>query len=191
MAGLAIAVGATAELNDLSPKTLAPLRPKHGAELFIREAQGLGLRVSQEAALAAHDAAGGSPHWIKQIGQQLPRSAEDLGPDAVVLAIEALLAPPLRDLFEDDLRQHLFRRHPSRADLLMAILDAAAAGSDGAPQPALVAAALQARPGLDRRSAEEAICTLVDEFYLAGDDVWLRMANPLHQQWWAKYGRRR
>jgi len=73
--------------------------------------------------------------------------------------------------------------------MLAALLSAAAAHEDGAPESALMAAALAAVVGSARRDARRALDALVQEYYLApgaNSGTW-RFTPPLLRRWWRRY----
>jgi hypothetical protein len=186
LSSLAAAAGAPAELNDLEVHELGPLAEEAGAALFEAELLARGIGCSATAASEAHRLAGGSPHWIKQLAAKVPRCHEAAGSE-VAEAVERLLGPRMRHLFEDEGSAHLVRRHARTAPALKAILSAASASDAGVPRPIAVAAALHA--GMpSRAAAEQAVMQLVDEFYLEPGPDRLRFGNPLFRRWWERYG---
>jgi len=190
LAGLATQLEAAAELNDLVIVEVGPLAPSDGAALFAAELARRGQAASPAATATAHLQAGGSPHWIKQLAARAGPSVAQLGPADVGAAVESLLTPRMRHLFQDEGRAHLRRRHGStRAELLSAILDAVSATSEGGPVEAALGAALAPTANTPRQTAEEALYQLVDEFYLDIEGGRVRFVNPLFRRWWVLYGR--
>ncbi|MCB9760474.1 MAG: AAA family ATPase [Alphaproteobacteria bacterium] len=187
LAGLARSLNASAEINDLLPIELGPLDAAAGRTLFEEELLRRGIHCTAEAAKAAHKMAGGSPHWIKLLAQRIQGTTRAEASD-VNDAVQRLMSPRLRHLFDDEGRAHLLRRHgPERGARLRWMLTAAAGHDDGVPAQALLAVALS-EAGLVRAEAQEDLYTLVDEFYLEEVDGRYRFVNPLLRRWWLKYG---
>jgi hypothetical protein len=185
LASLARELGASAELNDLTSHELGPLAPPDGAALFEAGLAGRGLGSHPDVAQRAHELAGGSPHWIKQLAAKVGSREVDAG--ALDAAVEQLLSPRMRHLFDDEGDAHLRRRHGDQAPVLKAVLSTVSASDAGMPRAALLAAAMTA--GASRRpDAERAVGQLIDEFYLDEIDGRVRFANPLFRLWWQRYG---
>jgi uncharacterized protein len=185
LAGLASAAGAAAELNDLATYELRPLAEADGMGLFESELAARGIGCTVAAAKEAYRLAGGSPHWIKQLAAKIPSG--DADPAVVEEAVEQLLSPRMRHMFEDEGHAHIQRRHGTRAPALRAMLSAAAASDSGATRAAVMTAGLRA--GLDGRAeGERAVMQLVDEFYLEEDGDRLRFSNPMFRRWWERFG---
>lgn len=186
LASLAAAVGAPAELNDLEPYELRPLEDHAGAALFDAELAGRGIGCPPEVAVEAQRLGGGSPHWIKQLAAKIPKATET-NAAALASAVEQLLSPRMRHLFQDEGHAHLIRRHAELAPKLKAMLASASGNDEGVPRAIVLAAGLQA--GLrGREAAERAAMQLVDEFYLELHGDRLRFCNPLFRRWWQRYG---
>lgn len=191
LAGFARQVGASAEVNDLMPPyDLRPLNRAAALTVFELALGDRRLRATPTAAAVAVGEAGGFPHWIKLIAERVaPAVGVTVEERDVADAIDTLLSPRLRNLFEDEGGEHLRRRHgPRRARTLSAVLSAAV-GSEGAPFQALVAAAAAAENGTTRRQAEECVYLLADEYYLEESEPgrWTFLL-PLLRRWWARYG---
>ena len=104
-------------------------------------------------------------------------------------AVQDLLQPRLRSLFQDEATEHLVRRYGERDHpLVIAMLDAAAR-PEGAPTEALITAAFAVRSDIGRKDAQSLIFRLVDAYYLEqnGDGSW-RFLVPLFRLWWERYG---
>jgi hypothetical protein len=190
LAGLASRVGAAAELNDLVTYELQGLAEPDGMGLFEAEVNARGVDCTAGASREAHRIAGGSPHWIKQIAAKI-RGRGDAGhvvdEPEVAEAIEQLLSPRMRHLFDDEGNAHLSRRHGERAPALKAMLSAASATDAGVPRATLITTGLRA--GLTSRGdAERALMQLADEFYLQLEDGRYRFQNPLFRRWWERFG---
>ena len=189
LAGLCGELHAAAEINDLQPALeVGPLDPGDGSALYEIQLSQRGHGVSERAAEHAHRWAGGSPHWIKQIAAKTQPSDPRVRPEDVDQAVDRLLSPRNRSLFEDEGHDHFARRHPRRARVLQAVLDHAADLEGDLPVQALVTAALAADPDGTRRQAEEAVHLLCDDFYLERQGDRCRFVNPLFQAWWQRYG---
>jgi hypothetical protein len=189
LAGMAEAIDASAELNDLDVLELGPLRPADGAALFEAELAARSIDVAQSASDEAYRLAGGSPHWLRQLAVRVPRCkiAKKGELDA---AVESLLGPRMRNLFQDEARGHFLRRYrPEEVERMRAVLHLVA--SSDAPVPVVAArnAALEAGAP-DRDAAEHAVHLLVDEFYLHVDGRDVRLQSPLFGLWWRRYGGR-
>lgn len=187
LSGLAFAIGASAELNDLEPFELRPLEEEDGAALFEAEVSARGMKCDDATSRKAHRLAGGSPHWIKQLAAKAKRQPA-LRPDDVDASAELLLSPRLRHLFQDEAHHHLERRHGERAPLMRSLLSAASATDAGATRSALLSVGLGAGSGRSRGDVERALVQLVDEFYLDPVEDRFRFANPLFRRWWERYG---
>lgn len=188
LAGLASGVGASAELNDLVTHELRGLAEPDGMGLFESEVNARGVDCTDGASREAHRVAGGSPHWIKQIAAKIPSRRETpVDEAAIAAAIEDLLSPRMRHLFEDEGNAHLHRRHGARAPMLKAMLSAASASDAGVPRSTLITAGLRA--GLENRGdAERALMQLADEFYLNLTEDRFAFQNPLFRRWWERFG---
>ncbi len=188
LSGLASSVGAAAELNDLTTHELGGLAEHDGIGLFEAEVNARGVDCTPLASKNAHAVSGGSPHWIKQIAAKVPsRRGAPVDEVAVAAAVEELLAPRMRHLFDDEGNAHIARRHGERAPMLKAMLSAASATDAGVPPSTLITAGLRA--GLATRGdAERAMMQLVDEFYLTQRGERLAFQNPLFRRWWERYG---
>ena len=192
LAGLAHALGASAELNDLTPVfELGPLSEPAGEALFEMEVGNRALGAG--AARRAHEVSGGSPHWIKVLAERaaahVPEPGE-IAADTVTDAADALLEPRMRHLFADEGREHLERRYgQEQTNLLIAILDSAAAAPGPAPEEALITSGLAAG-ATTRSAARDLLHLLVDEFYLCFDNLTSTYSFflPLLKSWWRLYG---
>ena len=71
LAGLARALGASAELNDLYPMVLPPLPLEDAGTLFEIELARRGIDTDEGARELAWRETGGSPHWLKNIAQRV------------------------------------------------------------------------------------------------------------------------
>jgi hypothetical protein len=183
LAGLAMKLGASAEINDLVPMALAPLDQEAGEALVAHEAKALGIGVSAAAAQHLGASAAGSPHWMRVLLQRL--SARDsIEVEDVDREVEQLLAPRNKALFDEDVRGHLLHRHGLETGTQMqAVLAAVAAERDGAPMERLVLAALAARVPT-REAAQALVYVLTDEYYLSdGADGRFKFLNPLLKRW--------
>ncbi len=190
LAGLASSVGAAAELNDLVTHELHGLMEPDGMGLFEAEVNARGVDCVPEASREAQRISGGSPHWIKQIAAKIPsRREHPIDVAAVHTAVDGLLSPRMRHLFDDEGNAHLTRRHGARAPMLKAMLSAASATDAGVSKTVLITAGLRA--GFQNRgSVEHAIMQLADEFYLQevpGEERF-RFQNPLFRRWWERFG---
>ncbi len=178
---------AAEELNDLERMELPPLPRVHGEALFEASVSGRGGSCGPAAAAEAYTMAGGSPHWIKMLANRVPGGDAD-GPGAVQSAVEALLKPRLADLFDDQGRAHLERRHPDHVNAVRAALSVVAATADPTPLSAVLSAAMKAQPGLGRADARRLALDLVAAFLLEAEDDGLAFRNPLFRLWWLRYG---
>ena len=123
-----------------------------------------------------------------EIAAKIPGRREESVDEAEVdEAVEQLLSPRMRHLFDDEGNAHLQRRHGDRAPALKAMLSAASATDVGVPRATLLTAGM--RGGLSGRSdAERALLQLADEFYLAQHEGRYRFQNPLFRRWWERFG---
>jgi hypothetical protein len=186
LAGLAAALDASAELNDLASLDVPPMTDEEGAALFEAELTARGARCGGLPARYAARLAGGSPHWIKVLAAAI--GSEEATTARVDAAVESLLSPAQRRLFADEGQEHFRRRHPDLYPALVAILDAVAHQDTEHPLEAAVTAALAARADLTRRRAEECVWLLVDGFYLRAEGERLAWVNPMFRRWWQRYG---
>ncbi len=187
LAGLARAIEASAEINDLFPMNLGPLPRADAETLFEATLVGLGSEAFGTAKTRAWRETGGVPHWLILLAQQLAEQAAVEEKD-VTAAVDRLLSPAMRNLFDDEGRRHLPKRHGAeRAARMRAILHAAAPEPGGVPASLLVTVALGAGEPT-RDGAEELVYLLMDEFYLEAVDDRFRFANPLLRRWWLRYG---
>lgn len=188
LAGLAQAIGASAEINDLGTVVVDPMTPVEGATLFETELLARSRRCSSAAATYAATLAGGSPHWIKVLAAAVgPGGAP--GVADVDAAAETLLVPAQRKSFADEASEHFRRRHPELRTALVAILDGLSGADGGHPLEAAITAGIAAQPGLSRAQARDCVWLLADGFYLhldPGDR--LSWVNPLFRRWWLRYG---
>lgn len=153
---------------DWIPVALPPLDLSDGATLFTDACLSA---IEDEAAHAGHRWAGGSPRWIKRLGQSTVGPANRaLRVDDVDAAVDRLLD---QQPFALDL-EHL-ARHAEPANLRRALALAAAPGTNRLA----VLAGLQAT-GLSRAHAQDTLEILRDEFYL--DDAF-RVQLPLFAEW--------
>jgi hypothetical protein len=177
-------------IRDLSHYELKPMADSDGAALFDYELTLRNVDCDRDAADAAHALAGGSPHWIKQLAQlaaEQPRDGAKVGRDAVDRAVEALLAPRMRHLFDDEGNAHLHRRHGADARAMKRVLSLASGSDQGLSKTRLLSVAIEG--GVQTRAeAERIVWSLVDEFYLEPDSDRLRFLNPLFRRWWERYG---
>src|SRR5262249_50326759 len=104
LAGLAEALEASAELNDLATMLAPPMTEDEGASLFETEVAARGGVCNREAARHAARSAGGSPHWVKVLAVQVGQDASTAA--RVDAAMDALLVPQHRALFADEGREH-------------------------------------------------------------------------------------
>lgn len=189
LAGLASALGASAELNDLATVLVNPLTSAEGQTLFETEVLARGGMVAEGAARTAAELAGGVPHWIKELASRVPPIREVL-PHHVTRAAEDLLQPMLRKTFADEGSEHFRRRHPGRLRALHAILDLTAEASAPVAEEAAMTAAMAAQVDLSRADARECIHLLVGGFYLriVPGGKGLEWAIPLFRLWWLRCG---
>ena len=187
LAGIAKTIGATAELNDLLPQDLGPLSLQDGALLFDVQILHQTSTCSGNLAEQACGIAGGSPHWIKMLANRMA-PGRDLVEQDLQDAVESLLSPRMRHLFEDEARGHFVRRYGAeRAQVLRSILSVASHSESGANRQSLITKALAG--GIENRDdAEEAVWSLVDSFHLEQEGDVLRFSNPLFRLWWLRYG---
>jgi hypothetical protein len=190
LAGMAEALDASAELNDLDVIELGPLRPEDGAALFEAELAARSIDVARGVADKAYRLAGGSPHWIRQLASRTPQRAASFtaGDAELAAALESLLGPRMRSLFQDEARGHFLRRYGvQQATRLRAVLHAAAWADGPLSTAAALGAALEA--GAEgREAAQRLVHLLVDEFYLQQKGDHVHLVNPLFGLWWRKYG---
>lgn len=194
LAGLAHGLGASAELNDLTPVyELGPLEPAAGMALFEMDVTRFQRAMTPEAAQRAQAVAGGSPHWIRVLAERSAASVSGAAPvdvAAVDEGVEALLEPRMRHLFADEGGEHLLRRYGrEKARMLIAVLSEVARSPGPVPREALITAALAAGVA-DRGEASALLHLLVDEFYLGFDSRagTYHFLLPLLQRWWRWYG---
>ncbi len=194
LAGLAHGLGASAELNDLTPVyELGPLEPAAGMTLFEMDVTRFRHTTTRDAARRAHEVAGGSPHWIRVLAERSAASlaeSEQVDEVAVDEGVEALLAPRMRHLFADEGGEHLVRRYGrEKARVLMVVLSEVTRSPGPVPREALINAALAAGVA-DRGEAGALLHLLVDEFYLGFDSRagTYSFLLPLLQRWWRWYG---
>ncbi len=186
LAGLARAIGASAELNDLFPMELGPLPRAHAETLFDVELTRRGKVAHGGAKTLAWKETGGSPYWLKLLAQRITGTT-GVTEAHVTEQIEALLGPRLRNLFDDEGNAHLRKRHGGeRGQRMRAVLSAAAA-EDEIGLAALIMVAV-ANGERSRAAAEELVYILVDEYYLELDGERVRFLNPLLKRWWQRYG---
>jgi hypothetical protein len=189
LAGLAADLGASADVNDLDRQTLDPLGVTWSKALFRAEVSSLGRTATEEASEKAAALTGGLPHWIKEMAQRsVAVGSGEVSEGHVQLAVKRMLEPAMRDLLRDELQEHFIRRHADHAGVMAALLNAAAE-ADETPEEALVSLALQRRPDLSRRRAQELIYRLADAWYLCpGNPGNWRFLTPLFRMWWNRYG---
>lgn len=198
LAGVARAVGASAEINDLNPFfQLGPLDDISGRTLFETQVVARGLQCDPAAAAMGAHEAGGSPHWIRWLAQRAanhPESAPHQG-RVTERSVEAALAdiehPRLgSDLFDDEGRVHLRKYHGEEGARVMSAILMAAAESDGGLTEAAaqgIAQTEMSRP--DRAQAREWVFALVDAWYLDWDPSRrLTFVNPLFRRWFRRFG---
>lgn len=186
LAGLAAALEASAELNDLASLDVPAMTEEEGAALFEGELTARGARCGPDAARHAARLAGGSPHWIKVLAAEV--GSDEASPHRVDAAAASLLGPSQRRLFADEGQEHFRRRHADVYPVLVAVLDALAHQDADLPLEAAVTAALAADADLSRRRAEACVWLLVDGFYLRAEGERLAWVNPLFRRWWQRYG---
>lgn len=186
LAGLASALGASAELNDLDTQILEPMPAEIGAALFELELATANKPCVPTVAQYAAALAGGSPYWIRRLAftARGGTSTEDIDS-----AAELLLAPTLRKQFADEGREHFKRRHPEQMPALLAILEALSGDDSGLPTQAALNAARAALPDSSAAEARECLYLLIDGFYLReAPDGTLGWVMPLFRRWWLRYG---
>ena len=191
IAGLAHELESSDAIRDLSHYELRPMGDTDGAALFDYELTLRDVGCDAAAATAAHRVAGGSPHWIKQLAQlvvEVRRDSAHVTPAEVERAVDALLGPRMRHVFDDEGNAHLHRRHGADAKVMKRVLSMASASDAGVTRSRLISTAIEG--GIRKRDdAERIIWALIDEFYLEpGDDERLRFLNPLFRRWWERYG---
>lgn len=188
---LAHRLGATAELNDVTPAfELCPLQPAHGAALFETEVSARGRLVDSAVAASAHVLAAGYPHWIKLLAERAALEVEResrVGDKDLAAARDHLLAPRQRKLFADEGIEH-FRRRDRGASAAgkRAILDAAC-DETGAPIHVLETAAMT-QGAASKKHAREWVYALMDTFHLQQMGDRFHFSLPLFRLWWERYG---
>lgn len=159
---------------------------------------GLGTSVTEGvAALLAYQEAGGSPHWIHWLAGRcsIHAAADGAAPgvtdDSVRRALSDLEHPRKgRDLFDDEGRVHLKKYYGQQgAEVMSAVLDAAAASEGGLTEAQAQSAAQQAMRIPDRSRAREYVHALIDAWYLdQNPQGGLDFVNPLFRRWWRRFG---
>ena len=198
LAGVARAIGASAEINDLNPFfPLGPLDEHFGRTLFEMRVIERQLGCDPAAAALGAREAGGSPHWIRWLAQRAanhPASTSGglcVSIQSVKLALGDIEHPRLgSDLFEDEGRVHLRKYHGDEgARVMSAILMAAAESEDGLTEAAAQALAQSEMSRPDRAQAREWVFALIDAWYLDWDHSQrLSFVNPLFRRWFKRFG---
>jgi len=193
LAGRAIAGSAAAELNDLDVVQVPPLDPAAGRTLFEMAFAGRPIHVAPEAALHAHQRAGGRPHWIKLLAERSLPQRDPITRAAVEEAEEALLSRPMRHIFRDEGRDHVSRTASALdQEVMAAILTACAEANGPVSRQGLLAVGMAvevAGTRHDRRHVDDLLLRLVDEYYLEERDPdAVVIALPLFGRWWTLWG---
>jgi len=196
LTGLAKALNASAEINDVLPQVLlGPLKSAAGQTLFEMLTTDRGLQCDADASKLGCAEAGGSPHWIRWLAGRAASRVQEAGSKVTTQHVQGALADIESDrlgrvLFDDEGRVHLLKAHgPDDARIAAAILTAAAEAQGPISTSEIQSAAQQVMSRPDRRKVEQIGSSLINAWYLdeVGDGS-LRFVNPLFQRWWGKFG---